>query len=351
MKLYEVWLKAYHLTEMKEFYTKQLEMELVSEDDSHFIVMVGATKLIFEKYDETPNYHICFRTNEEFYHYMMKKLPQNLFIPNEEGEISMHWKGKQAYFIDPDGNILEMLERPFRHQGEAPFGWYDIAEVGMPVENIGDFQKELSLFVKDDFAKESNTFAFYGDEDGVFVLVRQGRHWYPTEIGATIHPIKVVVSGDIERTYTSKNYPYKIIVKKEWNKNLPAVQFRMARHTNQLDKIIDFYDKGLGLKRVGEFYNHEGYDGVMFGLPNQAYHLEFTQCKHNSKVSIPSKDDLLVFYFPNRLERDFVAKRLLAMGYIKTEPENPYWQKGGITFQDPDGFGVVLMNSTGLSRE
>jgi len=351
MKIYEVWLKAYHLKEMKDFYTNQLEMDLISSDESYFSVMAGATKLIFEKVEKNPNYHLCFRTNLDYFNHIMKKLlPFNLFLSNEEGEISMHWKGKQAYFKDPDGNILEMLERPFIHQGDAPFGWFDVSEVGMPVENVGHFQEELNTYVKDAFSEKSDTFAFYGDEEGVFVVVRKGRPWYPTEIGATIHPIKVVVSGKLEKTFNSNKYPYQIVVKKEWNEKLPAVQFRMARHTNQLDQIINFYEKGLGLKRVGEFYNHEDYDGVMFGLPNQAYHLEFTQFKQKTEVSVPSKDDLLVFYFPNRMERDFIAKRLLSMGYQKTEPDNPYWKRGGITFEDPDGFGVVLMNSAGLTK-
>ncbi|MGB5947670.1 MAG: VOC family protein, partial [Paenisporosarcina sp.] len=38
---------------------------------------------------------------------------------------------------------------------------------------------------------------------------------------------------------------------------------RIARPTDQLDRIIEFYETGLGLKRVGEFRQHNGYDGVM----------------------------------------------------------------------------------------
>lgn len=62
-----------------------------------------------------------------------------------------------------------------------------------------------------------------------------------------------------------------------WSEQMPAVQFRVARPTHQLDKIIEFYTKGLGLEIVGSFAKHEGYDGVMFGLPGVDYHLEFTQ--------------------------------------------------------------------------
>ncbi|MEH7281737.1 VOC family protein, partial [Bacillus toyonensis] len=49
------------------------------------------------------------------------------------------------------------------------------------------------------------------------------------------------------------------------------VQFRIARPTDKFEEVISFYETGLGLKRIGEFHNHEGYDGVMFGLPGEEY--------------------------------------------------------------------------------
>ncbi|HYK74920.1 MAG TPA: VOC family protein, partial [Pseudoneobacillus sp.] len=113
MKIYQVNIKCFNLIGMKEFYTKVLEMELVTENDDGFAVLVGKTKLEFEKVDKLPFYHLCFRTNESFYDYMYQKLEkQSVLFPHPDGELSFYWKGKQAYFTDPDGNILEMLERP-----------------------------------------------------------------------------------------------------------------------------------------------------------------------------------------------------------------------------------------------
>ncbi|MCM3089681.1 MULTISPECIES: VOC family protein [unclassified Cytobacillus] len=129
---------------------------------------------------------------------------------------------------------------------------------------------------------------------------------------------------------------------------MPAVQFRIARPTNQLDKLIAFYEKGLGLRRVGEFWNHEDYDGVMIGLPDSRYHLEFTQSKEKMELPQPTKEHLLVFYVADRFERDKIAERLAALGFLETEPENPYWGRGGITIADPDGWQIVLMNTPGI---
>lgn len=139
-------------------------------------------------------------------------------------------------------------------------------------------------------------------------------------------------------------------MKKPWSAEMPAVQFRVARPTHQINKIIEFYTKGLGLEVVGSFTAHDGYDGVMIGLPNVDYHLEFTQHIHAKPVAPPSDDNLLVFYIPNKEERDTIVARLESMGHRAVEPENPYWKEHGITICDPDGWRIVLQNTNGITK-
>ena len=134
-----------------------------------------------------------------------------------------------------------------------------------------------------------------------------------------------------------------------WSDSLPVVQFRVARPTHQLAKIIEFYRDGLGLPEIGGFQGHDGYDGVMFGLPGVHYHLEFTQHEEGTPCPAPTKDNLLVFYIPDKESRDEMVNRLNQMGYTPQEPENPYWARNGITIKDPDGWRIVLQNSSGLS--
>jgi catechol 2,3-dioxygenase-like lactoylglutathione lyase family enzyme len=111
---------------------------------------------------------------------------------------------------------------------------------------------------------------------------------------------------------------------------------------------VRFYHEGIGLEIIGEFRGHEGYDGVMLGMPDRSYHLEFTQHEVKHELPTPTNEHLLVFYMPNRYERDQIAERLRKMGYEEIEPDNPYWKRGGITFADPDGYGGVLMNTAGI---
>jgi catechol 2,3-dioxygenase-like lactoylglutathione lyase family enzyme len=349
MNIYEIHLKCYHMEKMKEFYTNTLEMELINENEDLFSIMAGTTKMIFVRDEAIPFYHVCFRTNSQFYDYMFSKLSQlDILLPDENGNTSMFWKGKQAYFTDPDGNILEMLERPFRYIGKEPFGLFDVGEIGMPTKSVTQLQEELSTFIVDQYEKESETFAFFGDERGVFVIVKKGRHWYPTDRGAEIHPLKITISGNEHKKFVHPEYPYEIIVKKQWNEHFPIVQTRIARPTNQIEELVRFYHEGIGLEIIGEFRGHEGYDGVMLGMPDRSYHLEFTQHEVKHELPTPTKEHLLVFYMPNRYERDQITERLRKMGYEEIEPDNPYWKRGGITFADPDGYGVVLMNTAGI---
>jgi catechol 2,3-dioxygenase-like lactoylglutathione lyase family enzyme len=136
-----------------------------------------------------------------------------------------------------------------------------------------------------------------------------------------------------------------INVEKNWPENLPVTQVRVARPTDKLEKVVHFYTIGLGLKEIGSFKNHKGYDGIMLGLPNSDYHLEITSHFSGSPCPAPTKDNLIVFYIP---DKDVISKnveRLKNLGYFPVEPENTYWKEKGITFEDPDGWRIVLMNN------
>ena len=134
----------------------------------------------------------------------------------------------------------------------------------------------------------------------------------------------------------------------EWPEDLPVVQVRVARPTDKLQELRRFYCDGLGLKIIGSFAGHTGYSGLMLGLPGRAVHLEFTEHAEGSPCPAPSGDNLLVFYLPDKDAMERLAARLNALGHAAVEPENPYWSENGLTFEDPDGWRVVLMNTRGI---
>ncbi|WP_207766505.1 VOC family protein [Siphonobacter curvatus] len=133
------------------------------------------------------------------------------------------------------------------------------------------------------------------------------------------------------KTFTSKN-------------EMKAVQFRIARPTNKLGEVVKFYQEALGLQILGKFEDHLGYDGVMLGMPDKTYHLEFTQHIDEAPLPKPTKENLLVFYYDRPDEYEKANARIQKIGVVPVEPENPYWIDKSKTYEDPDGWRIILYN-------
>jgi len=73
---------------------------------------------------------------------------------------------------------------------------------------------------------------------------------------------------------------------------------RIARPVSDLARTTTMYCHGLGLRIVGSFEDHDGFDGVMLGLKGSGYHFEFTHSRTHPVVPAPTPEDLLVFYVP-----------------------------------------------------
>ena len=126
--------------------------------------------------------------------------------------------------------------------------------------------------------------------------------------------------------------------------DLGWAHLRVARPTDDLAAVVAFYRDGLGLHVLYEFRDHDGFDGVMLGRKGTAYHLEFTRKAGHRVGRAPTADNLLVFYLPDEPEWRAAVDRLERAGHLPVESFNPYWDRSGRTFEDPDGYRVVLQN-------
>lgn len=104
---------------------------------------------------------------------------------------------------------------------------------------------------------------------------------------------------------------------------------RIARPTDRLQEIAALYCRGLGFERLGEFVDHLGFDGMMIGHPQHAYHLEFTQHRGVRVGQAPTQDHLLVFYLPDENEWRAACERMRAAGFLAVAAYNPYWDRAG----------------------
>lgn len=120
---------------------------------------------------------------------------------------------------------------------------------------------------------------------------------------------------------------------------------RVARPSDDLDAVVKFYRDGLGFTVLYEFTDHDGFDGVMLGHHGAAYHLEFTR-KHGHIVGkAPTEDNLLIFYIPDDAHWQRAVDQLKHHGHRPVKSFNPYWDRNGLTFEDPDGYRVVLQHA------
>jgi catechol 2,3-dioxygenase-like lactoylglutathione lyase family enzyme len=120
---------------------------------------------------------------------------------------------------------------------------------------------------------------------------------------------------------------------------------RIARATSDFRPVLRFYRDGLGLYVLGEFVDHEGFDGIMLGPKSGPYHFEFTAERGVPALRAPSRDNLLVFYLPEREDWVRAVGRMREAGFEPVRSHNPYWDEDGVTFEDADGYRVVLQNA------
>ena len=98
---------------------------------------------------------------------------------------------------------------------------------------------------------------------------------------------------------------------------------RIARPTDRLQEIAALYCRGLGFEKLGEFVDHQGFDGIMIGHPQHAYHLEFTQHRGVRVGQAPTQDHLLVFYLPDENAWRAACERMRAAGFLAVTAYTP----------------------------
>lgn len=116
---------------------------------------------------------------------------------------------------------------------------------------------------------------------------------------------------------------------------------RIARHTDDLEKIEDFYVNLLGFERLGGFENHNNYNGIFIGKSGLDWHFEFTQSSEKAQHSF-DQDDVIVLYPKSILEYNALLNKILKNNIASITAHNPFWNENGKMFLDPDGYRIVI---------
>lgn len=126
---------------------------------------------------------------------------------------------------------------------------------------------------------------------------------------------------------------------------LRSAHLRVARPTDRIEEVVAFYSNALGFEVLGQFKDHDGFDGIMLGHEGTGYHLEFTTKRGHISRPAPSQEQLLVFYLPDAPTWRAAVHRVESLGRSSVASFNPDWDRNGRTYEDPDSYRVVIQNA------
>ncbi|WOZ79127.1 VOC family protein [Kosakonia sacchari] len=119
---------------------------------------------------------------------------------------------------------------------------------------------------------------------------------------------------------------------------------RIARPVTDLELTCRMYCDALELNKIADFIDHDGFSGVMVGHRSAPWHIEFTLCHHHPVKPAATAEDLLVLYYPDAAEWTARCEAMRKAGFTEVVSFNPYWDISGKSWQDNDGYRVVLQN-------
>lgn len=129
----------------------------------------------------------------------------------------------------------------------------------------------------------------------------------------------------------------------EWPEYLRVGAVRFARPTAHINECMAFYGDDLGLPVLASWRDHDGYDGVVFGLPGSPTHFELTQHLAEPQIPESSTENQLVLYLSGADAVAAAVGRLGSRGHRPVDIANRYWaDRGAVSFADADGWIVVL---------
>ena len=202
MQILEVKARTPHLARAREFYAGVLGFPVTQESDEGFTVGIGASRLTFRAGEVSGVYHLAFNVPEnrfpEAESWARARFP---LLTGPEGRERFRfesWDADALYFTDPDGNILELISRhTLPGSRRDDFTILSLSEVALVTDDVPTLAASLGLPC---YKSGDENFQAVGDEEGLLILVRAGRLWFPDQaLPAAVVPLVVTLEEDAGR--------------------------------------------------------------------------------------------------------------------------------------------------------
>ena len=190
---------------LRTFYLEKLGLAEEEPDRPGFRCHVGATQLEFSPAPSPPPQHFAFNIPRNQLEAAEAWLGERIdLVPNPDGGYVFpfpDWDAQALYAIDPGGNIVEWIARhAVENDVSGDFGadqMLEVSEVGVSTGNVAVLAATLRAgLVLRGYRPASEKFAAIGDERGLFVLVENGRPWFPTSTPAASAPADIEIAAE-----------------------------------------------------------------------------------------------------------------------------------------------------------
>lgn len=205
MNILKVELLTTDLKATESFYTESLELDIIEKNETFISFNAGNSKLVFSKTQYiNPQYHFAFNIpNNQLENAIQWTSSRFKLLEVEEGSCIANfdsWHAKSVYFYDNNGNILEFIARfDLDNASNTLFtskSIQSISEIGFATPNPVNLGEQIMKDYNLNYFKKSaksKQFATLGDDNGLLIIVENGRKWYPTQLEAAPYPTKFTI--------------------------------------------------------------------------------------------------------------------------------------------------------------
>ena len=193
MKLAHIQIQSNNIQQTATFYKDILELPIIEKTKESVSIQAGDSILEFvENPAFNSIYHFAFNIPEnkldEAIDWCKSKVDL-IFIEDQKVITNFeNWNANAVYFYDNNGNLLEFIARHDLDNAQTEAfsskAILNISEIGIVNENPLALGKQLiAQHGLEFFSKNANSelFAAVGDDEGLLIMVKPNRNWYPTQ--------------------------------------------------------------------------------------------------------------------------------------------------------------------------
>ncbi|MFQ6601084.1 VOC family protein [Flavobacterium sp. C3NV] len=207
MKLAHIQIQSSDIQQTATFYKDILELHIIEKTKESVSIQAGDSVLEFVENPEFKSiYHFAFNIPEnkldEAINWCKSKVDL-IFIEDQKVITNFeNWNANAVYFYDNNGNLLEFIARHDLDNAQTEAfsskAILNISEIGIVNENPLALGKQLiAQHGLEFFSKNANSelFAAVGDDEGLLIMVKPNRNWYPTQTPSESNKIEVRIEN------------------------------------------------------------------------------------------------------------------------------------------------------------